>query len=227
MSFNKIKLALYAMWLTNLYGFKLKKVDSVLKKKRLREEYANKLFEKLNIQVTTINPEKVPIDAQFLLISNHRSIIDPLIIDIAFTKSRIFTLWIAKEALAKSPFYSTFVNHAGTILINRESKSMGNLFKKIKQHKENGNSISIFPEGTRNKSQESLTEFKKGTKIIALKNRLPILPVYIKTNAQTVLESALKDNSKPLEIVIEIGDMVESKTKKDIQEIYMDMFKIE
>ncbi len=46
MNFQKIKLAIYALFLTNAYGFKLKKIAEPLEKKRIRLEYAQRLLKK-------------------------------------------------------------------------------------------------------------------------------------------------------------------------------------
>jgi len=226
MLLNKIKMAVYAMFLTNLYGFKLKNIVSYSKKKELRLQYAEQLLSKLNIQVKIKNIDKLPTDGQFLLISNHRSIIDPLIIEIALKDTNIFGFWIAKEELSSSPFFATFVKNAGTILLNRENKSMSDVFKKIKVAVNEGNSIFIFPEGTRNKEKTQLSSFKNGTQVIALKNRLPILPIYITTNADEVLQSALQDSSKPIKIEVEIGELIDFKTKLGVEKLYRTMFKL-
>lgn len=219
-------MAIYAMYLTNLYGFKLKSKPLYSDKKKIRLKYAQQLLSKLNIQIKVKNIEKLPQDGQFLLVSNHRSIIDPLIIEIALKDTNIFGQWIAKEELSKSPFFATFVKNAGTILLNRENKSMSDFFKKIKVSVTEGNSIFIFPEGTRNKTKTKLSSFKSGTQIIALKNRLPMLPVYIRTDADTILQSALQNNSKTLEVEIEIGELIDYKTKISVEETYKDRFEI-
>jgi 1-acyl-sn-glycerol-3-phosphate acyltransferase len=65
----------------------------------LRTEYSKTLLSKLNISVEVIGPEKVDQGAQYLILSNHRSIIDPLVIDIALENKGINSLWIAKKEL--------------------------------------------------------------------------------------------------------------------------------
>ncbi len=221
-------MAIYAMFLTNLYGFKLKKIGSHTQKKIIRLEYAKRLLSKLNIEVEIKNGHNLPKEknGQFLLVSNHRSIIDPLLIEIVLEKTDIFGFWIAKQELRKSLFFGTFVRNGGSIALNRESKSMSDFFKSIKSNVKNGDSIFIFPEGTRNKTQSELSSFKGGTQIIALKNRLPILPIYIRTNADMALQSVLKDNSKSVKIQIEIGEIIDYKTKAGVEEVYRDRFKL-
>jgi len=226
MNFQKIKLAIYALFLTNLYGFKLKKLKEPLEKKRVRLHYAQTLLKKLKISVEVKNREKLDSDKQYLLISNHRGIIDPLVVELALTKTNIFGLWISKKELYNSPFFGLFVRNGGAVLLDREKSQMGGFFSDIKAEVKKGNSIFIFPEGTRNKSEASLIEFKEGFRIIALKNRLPILPVYISTHTDKALGVALNEKNVEQTITIEIGDEIDYKEKRDLQTLYKEMFKI-
>jgi len=226
MNFQKIKLAVYSLFLTNYYGLKLKRIKEPLEKKRVRLEYAKTILSKLNISVEVKNSEKIATDKQYLLLSNHRGIIDPLVIELALKETNLFGLWISKKELYNSPFFGLFVRNAGSVLLDREQSQMGGFFSEVKSGVEKGDSIFIFPEGTRNKSETSLLEFKEGFRIIALKNRLPILPVFIRTHTDKVLGNALNDKNLKQTITIEIGDEIDYKDKKNIQEIYKEMFGI-
>ncbi len=220
-------MALYATYLTNYYGFKLKKHADSKEKKRFRIEYAKKLLGKLNLNIKIINEEKLPKEGQFLLVSNHRSVIDPLIIEIATEKTRLFGHWISKKELYNSFFFGIFVRNSGTILLDRESTQMSGFFADIKECVKAGDSIYIFPEGTRNKEDTELGEFKEGSRIIAVKNRLPILPVFIRSQANDVLMAALKDEKMPRTIEIEIGDIIDYKDKSmTLEEAYKKQFGI-
>jgi len=227
MNLNKIKQAIYALFLTNKFGLKLKNIPQPLDKKRVRLEYAQTLLKKLQISVEVKNREKLPLDGQFLLLSNHRGIIDPLIVELALKETTIYGLWISKKQLYNSPFFGLFVRNAGAILLDREKSQMGGFFSDIKSHTKEGSSIFIFPEGTRNKSEKTLIEFKEGFRIIALKNRIPILPVFIRTHTDEVLGKSLNDKNAHQTVTIEIGDMIDYKDKRNIKELYKEMFGIE
>jgi 1-acyl-sn-glycerol-3-phosphate acyltransferase len=225
MSFHKIGLALYSLFLTNLFGLKLKRAKSNLEKKTLRLEYAEILLDKLKIDIEVENREKVPKDGQYLLMANHRGIIDPLVVEIALKDSNIFGSWISKKELYNSPFFGLFVRNAGGILLDRETSQMSSFFAEIRKAvKESSHSIFIFPEGTRNKGEDKLLEFKEGARIIALKNRLPILPVYIKTHTDKALGSSLNDKSVEQTIKIEIGDLINYRKKGDLERFYRETF---
>lgn len=228
MTFNQIKMAIYATYLTNYFGFKLTKVSTQEEKKSLRIQYSKELLGKLKLNVKVINKEKIPKNGQFLLVSNHRSVIDPLIIEQALENSTIFGHWISKKELYNSFFFGLFVRNAGSVLLDREKSNMSSFFSDIKESTKSGDSIFIFPEGTRNKSEKALGEFKEGSRIIAVKNRLNMLPVYIRSNANAQLMDSLKDGENERTIEIEIGDIIEYKDKsKTLEEAYKSQFDIE
>ena len=227
MTFNQIQMALYATYITNLYGYKLKFAKSSQEKKELRTEYAHRLLKKLKLEIKLINPEKIPKEGQYLLISNHRSVIDPLIIEVAMQKSSLFGHWISKKELSSSFFFGLFVRNAGTILLDRENSQMGAFFTEIKEATKKGDSIYIFPEGTRNKSDSKLSEFKDGSRLIAVKNRLDILPLYIKTNADKELMASLQDGERVHIIEVEVGDAISYKEKyESLHKRYTEAFHI-
>ena len=120
----------------------------------------------------------VPKGSNVVFMANHQSELDILILYVALNR---FTLnFIAKESLRKVPFLGWAMRAAGHVFVDRENrrkamKSMDEAMERTKR----GNSIVIFPEGTRNKSTDSLLDFQVGGMIIAIKCGLPIVPVII------------------------------------------------
>jgi len=223
-NFKQISMAIYATYLTNKYGFKLKRAKNTQEVFALRLEYAQTILEKLNISVEVTNKEKLPKDGQYLLVSNHRSIVDPLIIELAMKDTKINGFWIAKKELYNSFFFGTFTRNAGTVLLDRDASNMSSFFKDTKKIVKEGHSIYIFPEGTRNKENTPLSSFKEGSRIIALKNKLPILPLYIKSNANEILKDAIINRTKGMKIEIEVGDIIDYKDKTSLEENYRKQF---
>lgn len=103
---------------------------------------------------------------------------------------------------------------------------MSSFFSDTKKVVQKGHSIFIFPEGTRNKTNNQISSFKEGAKLIALKNRIDILPVFIKTNANAILKEAIEKRTKNLEIEIEIGDLIDYKDKTSLETLYKNQFNI-
>ena len=227
MSLNQIKIALYSLFLINKYGLKLKKVNDAVQVTKLRLEFAETLLSRLNISVEVDGVEKIDHGDQYLIISNHRSIIDPLIVEIALKNKGINSLWIAKKELYNSFFFGTFTRNAGTILLDRDSKKMSSFFKEIKTNVAQGYSICIFPEGTRNKDDALMSEFKDGSQIIAMKNKLKILPVLIKTNTNEVLRKSIQNSANGFKVTIEIGDLIDYKDRsRTLEKLYKLQFNL-
>jgi len=225
-TFNAIKQLLYGLYLTNSFGYKLKKVDDPMEIKRLRLAYSEAQLDTLNITVNIENREKLPKDGQYLVLLNHRGIIDPPITEVTLKDTEIFGPWISKKELYNSFFFGMFVRNGGSILLDREKSQMSGFFADIKKAVKRGESIFIFPEGTRNKTGKPLTTFKEGARIIALKNRLPILPLYIKTDTGKALKNALDDSKLEQEVTIVIGDLIDYKEKTDLETVYRERFSL-
>lgn len=214
MTFNQIKMAIYSTYLTNLYGYKLRKVTELEDRKRIRAEYCTRILEDLNIEVKIINEQNIPEDGKYLLVCNHRTIIDPLVVEAVMQFRNIYAYWIAKKELYHSFFFGLFIRNAGTILIDRDASAMSGFFKEIKQVVAKGYSIFIFPEGSRNNTDEPIIEFKAGSQLIAVKNRLDILPVYIRNRADKITAEAIADSSVRRVVEIEIGELISYKDRE-------------
>lgn len=227
MTFNAIKQAIYGLYLTNSFGYRLTKTNDPVEKKRLRLGYSQAQLDTLHISVKMENPEKLPQSGQYLVLINHKSIIDPPIVEVAFKDTDIFGPWISKKELYNSFFFGLFVRNAGSILLDREKSQMSGFFTDIKEAVKRGESIFIFPEGTRNKTDNALTPFKEGARIIALKNRLPILPLYIKSDADKALKNALEDSKLEQEVTLVVGDIINYKDKTKLETAYRAMFSLE
>ena len=227
MTFNQLKIAIHATYLTNIYGFKLSGISDPKIRKQARIDYSDDILKILNIKVKVINLDKLPNDGKYLLTSNHRTVIDPVIVEQVTKYTNLHGDWIAKKELYNSFFFGKFTRNLGTILLDREASQMGGFFKDVKKSVKSGNSIYIFPEGTRNKTDEVISEFKEGARIIAIKNRLPILPVYIRSRADEILKEAVKDSSITRTIEVEIGDIIDYKDKTlSLEQNYRNQFNI-
>ena len=162
MNFHKLKYLIHGFFLTNYYGYKIQRASHSTKKKAIRLTYSQILFSELNIDIVIDNPEKLPTSGQYLIFCNHRSILDPLIIDIVLQHTSIFGLWVAKKVLYNSLLFGKAVRNGGCIRLDRKSNDSNAFMSDIKQGLQEGNSICIFPEGTRNNSEFPLLPFKNG-----------------------------------------------------------------
>lgn len=116
------------------------------------------------------------IDEVCLFVSNHQSNLDIPTIMVATNSSMGF---ISKKELEKIPMLSGWMKRLKSVFMDREN--IREAVKSINQGVEilkTGNSLAIFPEGTRSKGGP-VGDFKKGSLKLALKSQVPIIPVTI------------------------------------------------
>ncbi len=113
-----------------------------------------------------------------ILMSNHISFMDPFYILSSILRRRHH--FVATKEMFSSKFSNWWFKNAFLcIKIDRDNFSLGN-FREITSHLEQGDMITMFPEGHINFEQSQVKAFKGGIVMIALKTHSPIIPVYIK-----------------------------------------------
>ena len=119
--------------------------------------------------------ENIPADTAVLIIANHTSFADPILLAAAFPRHITF---IAKEEFLRIPFtHWLFGKGFGAVFLNKEESDISALRTAIKLLK-NGRSVGIFPEGQRNFDQK-IGQFMPGAAFVAVKSATPVLPVAI------------------------------------------------
>ena len=129
---------------------------------------------KLIYRVKINGIENLKDDQPFIISANHIHIFDPVILA-TLTKRQIF--FLSKKELFEKKLFAKFFGKLGVIPIDRDNtdiKAIKSCFRVIRA----GNILGIFPEGTRVKSVD-INNMKKGVALIALKNKVNILPIHI------------------------------------------------
>ena len=107
---------------------------------------------------------------------NHTSNLDAIVLILNTWEKKYF---LAKKELFVSKARSWFLKKMGAIKIDREIADVSAIkeaFKVLKNNKK----LVIFPEGTRNKTEElNLQQVKHGAAMIAIKTKTPIVPLWI------------------------------------------------
>lgn len=111
----------------------------------------------------------------YIIMANHRSFADPMALAIKVKRYEI--RFIGKRELAHGRLKSWLFSGLHMILVSRHATDMAAMRQCIQTLKE-GHILGIFPEGTRHQP-EMMQEVESGTAIIALRARVPLLPVYI------------------------------------------------
>jgi 1-acyl-sn-glycerol-3-phosphate acyltransferase len=123
--------------------------------------------------------------------------------------------WLAKKELFSIPFFGWTMAAAGYISVDREGtrdtiEAMNKAARKIRE----GMSVLIFPEGSRS-SDGSIQPFKKGGFTLAIKSRVPIVPVAISGSREIMPKGRLTATSGEIRIRIDHPIETQNCTLKD------------
>jgi hypothetical protein len=153
-------------------------------------------------------------DEPIIISANHTHIFDPVIL-VTLTKKQIF--FLAKKELFDKKISAKFFSKLGVIPIDRENtdlKAIKSCFRVIRS----GNMLGIFPEGTRVKTID-INNMKKGVALIALKNKVNILPIHIEGTYK--IFSKITVDIYPM---IEISDFENMEDSEAIDKLTEELF---
>lgn len=134
-------------------------------------------FVKAKIVVKGLN--KVPQHQRFLLVCNHRSNYDPMVL--AHVLKKYDLAFITKKSNLKIPFFGRFLLGAAYYPVDRDDKTQSlEMFRRAENLiTSNNGSMCIFPEGTR-QQDNVLIDFHEGVFNIALHTKCPIVVATVK-----------------------------------------------
>jgi len=120
--------------------------------------------------------EKIRPGTTYVMVANHLSLLDILVLFRLFTHFK----WVSKIENFKVPFIGWNMSLNGYIKLRRGDRaSVVQMMRACEETLAAGNSIMMFPEGTRSPSGR-LRQFKPGAFELAQKTGTPILPILIR-----------------------------------------------
>ena len=131
--------------------------------------------------------ENIP-EGPVIVCANHSNLVDPILIAFAFgLKRQLF--FMAKAELFRIPLLKSILKWIGVFPISRGESDINSIRTAIK-HLKNGRQIMMFPEGTRVGVTDAVSA-KNGAVRIAIKLKVPLLPIYITSNKKAFRLSKL------------------------------------
>jgi 1-acyl-sn-glycerol-3-phosphate acyltransferase len=118
--------------------------------------------------------ENVPASGPFIIVANHLSVCDPVLLGVKLNKKIVF---MAKEDLFRNRFSSYFVRQFGAFPVYR-GRSNRDALREAGRVLERGDVLGLFPEGKRSR-EGVLQPALYGSALIAYHNNAAILPVAI------------------------------------------------
>jgi 1-acyl-sn-glycerol-3-phosphate acyltransferase len=138
---------------------------------RVRRRWAQNLLHVVGLSVKT---EGVAPDFPCLIVSNHRSYLDPIIM-----LRDVLGYPVAKAELSRWPLIGKGAKMAGILYLRRENAgSRSGILRQMLEKMEAGFPVIIFPEGTTSGVKGTLP-FKKGGFKLAAQANIPVVPVAI------------------------------------------------
>lgn len=165
------------------------------------------------VKLTVKGKENLLNDQAVLYIGNHRSYYDIILSYLAFPRP---TGFVAKIEMYKIPILRRWMKFIHCLFLDRNDIKQGLkvVLKGIEKIK-SGISICIFPEGTRNKSDDAFLPFKAGSIKMAEKSGCPIIPMSI-NHSDDIFEKHVPFIKKT-NVIIEFGEPIDisSLAKED------------
>ncbi len=122
-------------------------------------------------------PRRMPAgsDQGAVVVCNHRSSVDPFFLQVCFDRPMH---WLVAREYCEHPAFGWFLRTCEVIPVSRSGSDTAATRAAIR-YAEQGDLISMFPEGRINMTEEFMLPVRPGAVAVALRARAPLLPCYI------------------------------------------------
>lgn len=128
----------------------------------------------------------------YVVVSNHQSLADIVLM----YKIKMQFKWVAKDSLFKIPVLGWNMQLARHIRLRRkEFSSIKKVYREASRWLRSGMSVVFFPEGTRN-NNSAIGEFQNGAFKLAIKEKIPVLPVLIHGTKEAIPKGSWRFTTK-------------------------------
>jgi 1-acyl-sn-glycerol-3-phosphate acyltransferase len=144
---------------------------------QLSRAWASIVLISCGVRLIVHNRDAVDPKKTYVIISNHRSYID---VPVCARCTRLTFKFLAKEELTKVPLLGYIITRLYITVRRKSARDGVNALKKMEAELNKGTSVWIYPEGTRNTSDQPLREFQDGAFVLAVNTGRPLLVLTIK-----------------------------------------------
>ena len=147
------------------------------------------------IRVRAEGLDRIDRKKPFLLVANHRSMIDPFI-PLSLLKGTEI-IYICKPEVKDMPVFGRYAHICGFPFIDRENNraALKTILHAVDVLKDEQTAVAIFPEGTRNKTDAPLLPLHAGSFSIAKRANVPIV-VAASRNTEKALKQVIWHGTK-------------------------------
>jgi 1-acyl-sn-glycerol-3-phosphate acyltransferase len=132
--------------------------------------------------VKVVGREKIDPNETYVMVANHQSLLDIFVLFRLFTHFK----WVSKIENFRIPFIGWNMYLNGYIQLKRgDSSSIAVMLRACRDNLDAGNSIMMFPEGTRSPTGK-LRRFRPGAFDLAKDAKCPLLPIVVHGTASAL-----------------------------------------
>ena len=124
------------------------------------------------IRIRSHGLDQVDLQRSYIILSNHSSSVD--FMANAYAYPGVYRYLVKKEIL-KIPLMGAIIKRISVAVDRKDKESRNKSVENLRNILDQGYSIFLYPEGTRNRTQQPLAPFHKGAFRIALETGTPIL----------------------------------------------------
>jgi 1-acyl-sn-glycerol-3-phosphate acyltransferase len=122
----------------------------------------------------TYGSGNVPKSGGVLLVANHQSYLDPVLVAVHLYRPVSF---LAKSELFENPYFGWFIRKLHAFPVRQGEGDVGAVREMIRRLEE-GNALNVYPEGSRTETGE-IAPLEKGVALVIRKAGVPVVPVAI------------------------------------------------
>jgi 1-acyl-sn-glycerol-3-phosphate acyltransferase len=135
----------------------------------------NCLFTRIYHRLSILSPPQLPKTGPAILISNHTSGLDPLLLQ---SVNKRMIVWMMAKEYYELPALKPIFKSAGAIPVDRAARDTAAVRAALRALQD-GRILGIFPEGRISTKKGELLPFQHGVAQMAIKTGVPVYPAFL------------------------------------------------
>jgi 1-acyl-sn-glycerol-3-phosphate acyltransferase len=180
---------------------------------RCARTWSTLILKTTGVRVAVLGLDQLDPQRSYVLAANHSSIYD---IPIVFASIPLQLRIVAKASLGLIPFLGWHLRRTGHLLVDRKNPGAA-IVQKMRRLVSESHSLIVFPEGTRS-ADGKVGRFKKGSFVVAIDAKLPVVPVSITGSRDIMTKGRLIVRPGEVQLIIHAPISTETVARTEVIE---------